>query len=148
MEALSNNIIRIQTSGFFSSSFRRGAIVDLTRGVNHNPRTNPRSRIPCKFFSKKSKYRFEDDYKFSHTNQGPIKQSTPTPPTGSGTEKTSQGPSSAPIDPPRGQPSHGSTAPPTQSQRRQAKNCYDLLEEYCDSLIEKDKPEILQPQFT
>jgi hypothetical protein len=80
MEALSNNIIRIQTSLFFSSSFRRGAIVDLTRGVNHNPRTNLRSRIPCKFFSKKSKYRFEDDYKFSHTNQGPIKQSTPRSP--------------------------------------------------------------------
>ena len=71
MKTISNDLIRIQTSGRFSYSSQGGAMVDQTCGVKHNTCALPRSRIPCKLFFEKGICRFEDDRQFSHMNQGP-----------------------------------------------------------------------------
>jgi hypothetical protein len=147
MEAVSNELIRIQASGFFSNPSEGSSIADQTHGVKHNAQVNPRSKIPCKFFFEKGSCRFGGGCNYSHMNQGSAKQSNLSPPTGPQTEQTVQGPPSTSICPPRRQSSRRSTISQGPSHKQQIKNCYDILEEYCDSLIEKDKPEILQPVF-
>jgi hypothetical protein len=146
MKANVNKFGRINPLGFFGNFFHGYGVAEQARGIKQNMHANSQSKPACESLEK-GESRSGDYCKFSQMDQDLVQQSIRSPPVSLRIDQTSQGSPSASADPHNERFSETLAVSPKSANIQSKKTCYNLLEDYCDIIIEKDMPEISSPSW-
>jgi hypothetical protein len=146
MKANVNKFDRIKPSGFFGNFSHGYVVAEQPSCIKHNMDANSQSKSAYEFLEN-GDCRSGDYCKFSHMDEDLVQQSIRSPPISLQIEQTSQGPPSASTDPHNERFAEGLAVSPTSANIQPKKTCYNLLEDYCDIIVEKDMPEISSPSW-